>query len=425
MNRFNGLCKVCSERRYTKIVVPRGNDGFGFTICADSPVRVQAVDSGGPADRVGLQQLDTLLQLNGQAVEHWKCVELAHEIRKCHGEITLLVWRIIPQIKPGLESMVRRSSCKSASDLPSQPVKREKNSTRSLSAPQRQSCHIMYDETGRLLLNSWERSSKPEKKTQSTLPSLSRASSTADTNYIILAPLNHGTQVLRPVYQEKDETAGNGSRGKASAGLGRKSTLIKTVQSMNNYRNYQNCTIVRPHIPHSSYGTYVTLAPKVLVFPVSVQPLDLCNPARTLIISEELFLHENRTKTIQVTLFVYSDLLLLTKEDEPGRCNVLRNPLYLQSVRVQEGSSDDLKLCIIYLAQKSECLLNLETYTKEQKKRICWCLAENILKQQQKVMSSSETKDQYGFYNYTLQGGGDNPPCDPTSRPPENTGNQT
>lgn len=39
----------------------------------------------------------------------------------------------------------------------------------------------------------------------------------------------------------------------------------------------------------------------------------------------------------QVTLFVYSDLLLFTKEDEPGRCNVLRNPLYLQSVQLQEG----------------------------------------------------------------------------------------
>lgn len=40
---------------------------------------------------------------------------------------------------------------------------------------------------------------------------------------------------------------------------------------------------------------------------------------------------------IQVTLFAYSDLLLFTKEDEPGRCNVLRNPLYLQSVKLQEG----------------------------------------------------------------------------------------
>lgn len=36
---------------------------------------------GGPADLAGLQQLDTLLQLNGQPVEQWKCVDLAHAIR--------------------------------------------------------------------------------------------------------------------------------------------------------------------------------------------------------------------------------------------------------------------------------------------------------------------------------------------------------
>lgn len=37
--------------------------------------------AGGPAERAGLQQLDTVLQLNERPVEHWKCVELAHEIR--------------------------------------------------------------------------------------------------------------------------------------------------------------------------------------------------------------------------------------------------------------------------------------------------------------------------------------------------------
>ncbi|XP_015734114.1 regulator of G-protein signaling 3 isoform X7 [Coturnix japonica] len=166
---------------------------------------------------------------------------------------------------------------------------------------------------------------------------------------------------------------------------------MKTVQTMKNYGNYQNCTIVRPHIPHSSYGTYVTLAPKVLVFPVFVQPLDLCNPARTLLLSEELLLHESRSRTIQVTLFIYSDLLLFTKEDEPGRCNVLRNPLYLQSVKLQEGS-EDRKFCILYLAEKSECLLSLEAYSQEQKKRICWCLAENITKQQHPASAPTESK---------------------------------
>ncbi|XP_075572132.1 regulator of G-protein signaling 3 isoform X1 [Pelecanus crispus] len=374
-----------------KITIPRGSDGFGFTICCDSPVRVQAVDSGGPAEKAGLQQLDTVLQLNEQPVEHWKCVELAHEIRNCPTEIILLVWRLVPQVKSGHEGMIRRSSCKSAYDLQSPPNKREKNSTMPPRPEQRRSCHILYDGSDGLVLNSWERYTEIGKRSQNTMPPLSRVPSTADQNYIILAPLNPGSQLLRPVYQENNATVGNACKGKSHMGSGRKSRLMKTVQTMKSYGNYQNCTIVRPHIPHSSYGTYVTLAPKVLVFPVFVQPLDLCNPARTLLLSEELLLHESRSRTIQVTLFVYSDLLLFTKEDEPGRCNVLRNPLYLQSVKLQEGS-EDRKFCILYLAEKSECLLSLEAYSQEQKKRICWCLAENITKQQHPASAPTENK---------------------------------
>ncbi|XP_009992631.1 PREDICTED: regulator of G-protein signaling 3 [Chaetura pelagica] len=388
MNRYNGLCKVCSERRYRQITIPRGSDGFGFTICCDSPVRVQAVDSGGPAEKAGLQQLDTVLQLNEQPVEHWKCVDLAHEIRNCPTEIILLVWRLVPQVKTGQEGMIRRSSCKSASDLQSPPQKREKNG---LARPeQRRSCHVLCGSAGLVL--GWERDAELGKRGQHTLPALPLLpSSSSDHNYILLAPVNPGSQLLRPVYQEDSTTVGNECKGKSHTGSGRKSRLMKTVQNMKNYGNYQNCTIMRPHIPHSSYGTYVTLAPKVLVFPVFVQPLDLCNPARTLLLSEELFLHESRNRTLQVTLFVYSDLLLFTKEDEPGRCNVLRNPLYLQNVKLQEGS-EDRKFCLLYLAEKSECLLSLEAYSQEQKKRICWCLAENITKQQHPASAPTENK---------------------------------
>nr|XP_037839802.1 regulator of G-protein signaling 3 isoform X5 [Chlorocebus sabaeus] len=121
-------------------------------------------------------------------------------------------------------------------------------------------------------------------------------------------------------------------------------------------------------------------------------PLDLCNPARTLLLSEELLLYEGRNKAAQVTLFAYSDLLLFTKEDEPGRCDVLRNPLYLQSVKLQEGSSEDLKFCVLYLAEKAECLFTLEAHSQEQKKRVCWCLSENIAKQQQLAASPPDSK---------------------------------
>ncbi|XP_076790954.1 regulator of G-protein signaling 3 isoform X3 [Arvicanthis niloticus] len=398
MNRFNGLCKVCSERRYRQITIRRGKEGFGFTICCDSPVRVQAVDSGGPAERAGLQQLDTVLQLNERPVEHWKCVELAHEIRSCPSEIILLVWRVVPQIKPGPDGgVLRRASCKSTHDLLSPPNKREKNCTHgALVRPeQRHSCHLVCDSSDGLLLGGWERYTEVGKHSgQHTLPALSRATTPTDPNYIILAPLNPGSQLLRPVYPEDaiPEEPGTTTKGKSYTGLGKKSRLMKTVQTMKGHSNYQDCAALRPHVPHSSYGTYVTLAPKVLVFPVFVQPLDLCNPARTLLLSEELLLYEGRNKTSQVTLFAYSDLLLFTKEEEPGRCDVLRNPLYLQSVKLQEGSSEDLKFCVLYLAEKAECLFTLEAHSQEQKKRVCWCLSENIAKQQQLAATPTERK---------------------------------
>ncbi|XP_029775695.1 regulator of G-protein signaling 3 isoform X1 [Suricata suricatta] len=381
-----------------KITIQRGKDGFGFTICCDSPVRVQAVDSGGPAERAGLQQLDTVLQLNERPVEHWKCVELAHEIRSCPSEIILLVWRMVPQVKPGPDGgVLRRASCKSTHDLQSPPNKREKNCTHGAQArpEQRHSCHLVCDSSDGLLLGGWERYTEVAKRGgQHTLPTLSRATASTDPNYIILAPLNPGSQLLRPLYQEDviPEESGSPSKGKSYTGLGKKSRLMKTVQTMKGHGNYQNCPVMRPHTPHSSYGTYVTLAPKVLVFPVFVQPLDLCNPARTLLLSEELLLYEGRNKAVEVTLFAYSDLLLFTKEDEPGRCNVLRNPLYLQSVKLQEGSSEDLKFCVLYLAEKAECLFTLEAHSQEQKKRVCWCLSENITKQQQLAASPPESK---------------------------------
>ncbi|NWZ09224.1 RGS3 protein, partial [Agelaius phoeniceus] len=360
-----------------QITIPRGTDGFGFTICCDAPVRVQAVDSGGPAEKAGLQQLDTVLQLNEQPVEHWKCVELAHEIRNCPTEIILLVWRLVPQVKPAHEAMPRRSSCKSAYDLQSPPQKREKSGP--AQAEQRRSCHILYDGSEGLGLHTWDRYTELGKRGQNTLPALSRVPSAADQNYIILAPLNPGSQLPpHPVFPSASCVhPGNGSKGKSHTGSGRKSRLMKTVQSMKSYGNYQNCTIVRPHIPHS-YGTYVTLAPKVLVFPIFVQPLDLCNPARTLLLSEELLLLESRNRTTQVTLFVYSDLLLFTKEDEPGRCNVLRNPLYLHSVKLQEGS-EDRKFCILYLAEVSAADFHFNLPPPQEGAREIWGASSFIL----------------------------------------------
>ena len=49
-------------------------------------------------------------------------------------------------------------------------------------------------------------------------------------------------------------------------------------------------------------------------------------------------------------------------------------------------------LPVFPLRQKSECLLSLEAYSQEQKKRICWCLAENITKQQHPASAPTESK---------------------------------
>uniref|UniRef100_A0A4W5KVP4 PDZ domain-containing protein n=2 Tax=Salmoninae TaxID=504568 RepID=A0A4W5KVP4_9TELE len=112
MHTIHGLCRICITARLPQVTILRGKDGYGFTICSDSPVRVQAVDSGGPADQAGLQQLDTVLQLNGQPVEQWKCVEVAHAIRNSSNEIKVVVWRTGSAAKPSFEGLIHRPSYK-------------------------------------------------------------------------------------------------------------------------------------------------------------------------------------------------------------------------------------------------------------------------------------------------------------------------
>ncbi|MGH0155605.1 UNVERIFIED_CONTAM: hypothetical protein FKN15_029385 [Acipenser sinensis] len=442
---------------------------------------------GGPADQAGLQQLDTVLQLNGQPVEQWKCVELAHTIRNSHSEITVSVWRTVPQIKPGFESLIRPSN-KCNYNPRSPPSKREKNYIRqqvpseqsqschilyngtdysSQPAPSEQSwsCHILYNGTDQGSRNGWAQQEQGESKTAHTVQG-PRVAVSGDQNYILLAPINPGSQILRPVFQENRGTLGRVYRGRAHGGLQRRSTLIgsttnmsKTpVHTLKNYADYQNCTVVRSHIPHTSYGTYVTLAPKVLIFPVTVQlweavgvpvpgsfsttsgilsqlwdaagapvpgsfsttsgilsqlwdaagapvPGSFCTTSGTLsqlwdtagspvpgsfsttsgILSQLLeapgapvpgsfsttsgvlstckdtagspvpgsfsTTSVYTTKVSTVTVFIYTDLMLLTREDELGHCNVLQNPLFLQQLKLQEDSSEDLKFYLIHVTE--------------------------------------------------------------------------
>ncbi|XP_030597922.1 regulator of G-protein signaling 3a isoform X3 [Archocentrus centrarchus] len=110
-------------------------------------------------------------------------------------------------------------------------------------------------------------------------------------------------------------------------------------------------------------------------------PLDLCS--RTLIISEEMILHESKHHSLKVTVFVYSDLMLVTRESEPGRCNVLQSPLYLRQLRLQDDYAEELRFYLIHMTEKCDCLLSLEAYSADQKRRVCQCLKDNIDKQLQ------------------------------------------
>ncbi|XP_051269140.1 regulator of G-protein signaling 3a isoform X1 [Dicentrarchus labrax] len=442
------------------VTILRGKDGYGFTICSDSPVRVQAVDPGGPADQAGLQQLDTLLQLNGQPVEQWKCVDLAHAIRNSANEITVVVWRTGPSAKPNFEGLIHRPSYKPSTstsnyDAPSPPTRRrvpDVGASKTPPAVPPLPAHHRASAARRLLVNGseagnssgigvgtmgWgaqggsaeELDGKPRHLHHPHTATLkgTRVKASNGDNYIILAPINPGSQILRPVYQDNQGTlaarlyptrqasgpqAQGGGGGAFSGGMGggggggggglssrtgflRRSNNSKTTKTAStstnaggpnyqqqnaNFANYQNCTIVRSHTPHGNYG-YVKAAPKILIFPIFVQPLDLCS--RALIISEEMILHESKHHSLKVTVFVYSDLMLVTREDEPGRCNVLQSPLFLRQLRLQDDYAEELRFYLIHMTEKCDCLLSLEAYSADQKRRVCQCLKDNIDKQLQ------------------------------------------
>ncbi|XP_023251258.1 regulator of G-protein signaling 3-like [Seriola lalandi dorsalis] len=398
-----------SSQRPT-VSITRGKDGFGFTICSDCPVRVQAVDPGGPAHQSGLRPGDSVLQLNGLPVETWKCVDLAHAIRSCPSQIVLVVWRGLPELRSGCEALFRPPTHNATTGRKLLP--HPTHSKHGRRRDQGSRVQSTLGALGSLWRDRKEDQEEEEEEEEvqevteysprtTTLKGTRVTSSNGD-NYIILSPVSPGGQLLQPVYHDRNRTIGrlyqtHPSRGQSllqdsqpgsswQPFTSRTSTLPPPPSSSSsspgapsNYGNYQNCTIVQSHLPCSTYGTYVTLAPKTLIFPIFVQPLDLCSPDRTLLMSEEMVLHQADLLPAKVTVLIYSDLLLLTREDEAGRCNVLQSPLYLNTLQLREVSSEPLHLYFLQTSQMcSHCVFSLESFSIEQKVRVRLCLHDNI-----------------------------------------------
>uniref|UniRef100_A0A4W3HHW4 Uncharacterized protein n=1 Tax=Callorhinchus milii TaxID=7868 RepID=A0A4W3HHW4_CALMI len=238
-------------------------------------------------------------------------------------------------LKPGFENLIRLPSHRSNYELQTPPNKREKSSVSSMgSGDHRASLSMVYDGTDGVILNSWERRQEFDKCSQN-VPSVSHVASGGDKNIIILSPIKHGSQVPSNHVDAVPESSG--PERKQSL-IGSSTDLLKsTVQAVKNYGNYRNCTIVRSHIAPANYATCMTRPPKIVVFPLFVQPLDLCNPARSLVLSENLLLHEGKSRPLKVCIFIYTDLILLTKEDERGQCSVLQNPFFLQCTEIEQS----------------------------------------------------------------------------------------
>ncbi|AWP07736.1 putative regulator of G-protein signaling 3-like [Scophthalmus maximus] len=293
----------------------RGTDGFGFTICSDCPVRVQAVDPGGPAHKSGLRHGDSVLQLNGLPVETWKCVELAHAIRSCPSHIVLVVWRGLPELRSGSETLLRPPTDDTTTGRKLLPhpahskdghrrgqgflVKSSFAALGSLWRDRKEEEDLDQEEDQEEEVEEYSRHTTTLKGTRVT-------SSNGD-NYIILSPVNPGGHHLHPVYHDRTGTIGHlyqthpsrdqnllhSPRSGSTLPPPLSSTPSSSSSAMpSNYGNYQNCTIVQSHLPCSGYESYATLAPKTLIFPIFVQPLDLCSSDRTLLMSEEMILHQ-------------------------------------------------------------------------------------------------------------------------------------
>ncbi|XP_061749988.1 regulator of G-protein signaling 3-like isoform X2 [Nerophis ophidion] len=388
MHTIYRLCQVCIGQNLPQVSVIRGKDGFGFTICCDSPVQVQSVDPGGPAHHSGLRQGDAVLKLNGLPVEIWTCGDLAHAIRSCPTQIILVVWRGSPETRTGCcESLHRPPAPSKTTKLLHQPAHSKHGRKRHQGSVVRSSLGV--------LSSLWRDCKEDEEPCTSTLQGTCVTSSHGN-NYIILSPVGPEEQLLHTVPDDRTRTMGRLYRTHPRRGVNllndqqdrslachTLSLAPPTSSAQRNYGNYQNCTILQSHVPScNGHESYDALAPKTLIFPVFVQLLDPSHSDRTLQMSEELVLHQDRQLPQKVTVLIYDDVLLVSREDEAGRCYVLKNPLYLNTLQLQEVASAPRHIYFLQSAAKRwRCVFSLEAFSIEQKLRVSLCLHGSIRQQ--------------------------------------------
>uniref|UniRef100_A0AAQ4RU78 PDZ domain-containing protein n=1 Tax=Gasterosteus aculeatus aculeatus TaxID=481459 RepID=A0AAQ4RU78_GASAC len=283
--------------------VVRGQDGFGFTIFSDSPVRVQGVELGGPAHRSGLRQGDSVLQLNGLPVENWKCVDLANTIRSCSSQIVLVVWRSLPELRSGCDELLHppTNNQTTGRKLLPNPTHSKHGGRLGQGSVVRSSLGVL-DSVWKDRTEDHEEVEKGEQEkdqeatqyfSRTTTLKGTRVTSSDGDNYIFLSPVIPGGQLLQPVYHDSNGTIGRLYQTHPKRGQnlvhdprpGLSGRLLRSYTSTlppslctssssappSNYNDYQNCNIIQSHLPCSGYGTYVTPESKTLIFPVFVQ----------------------------------------------------------------------------------------------------------------------------------------------------------
>ncbi|XP_055009191.1 regulator of G-protein signaling 3-like [Boleophthalmus pectinirostris] len=335
-----------------KMVIARGPDGFGFTIFSDCPVRVQDVDSGGPAHSAGLRHGDAVLQLNGVSVETWGCGQLAHAIRCCPAHISLVIWRPAAETTPTPWPRPPLQQSEVTKSLEQSGAENRRRGQRSL----------------------WRRSQDKGVEPNPTVreePALRRPvlSGFGGEDYILLSSMEQNLSAGRAT------TIGRWYHPPPSTRPSYSSATLPPLlaKTLGCYGDYENCTIVQSHL----CDDFGSIAPKTLIFPIHLKPIDLCSPNRTLLMSEDLILHQPDLLPAKVTVMVYTDLLLFTKEDEIGRYNILQSPVYLDTVSFIEVSSKPLHLFFLRTAHGS-VQFSLEAYSLQQKHRLSICLHDNM-----------------------------------------------